>query len=127
MQIQVNTDGNVDGRVELETHVTSAIESRLARFSDDVTRVEVHLADESAGRSTAADKRCMIEARLAWRSPVAVTCHSGTVDEALSAAIDKLVTVLGRESDRRGHRKGTSSIRTDSPPPETPADNTQRD
>ena len=119
MQVQVNTDGNVTGRVELEARVRCAIESRLARFRDDVTRVEVHLADESAGRTTAADKRCILEARLVWRSPVAVTCHSATVDEALAAAIGKLVTVLGRESDRRGHRKGAASIRTDSPPPET--------
>ena len=122
MQIQVNTDGNVDGRVELEEHVTDAIESRLARFRDDVTRVEVHLGDESAGRSTAADQRCMIEARLAWRSPVTVTGHGDTVEAALTAAIGKLVTVLGRESERRGHHKGAASIRTDSPPPESPAD-----
>ncbi len=122
MQILVNTDGNVDGRIELEEHVRSAIESRLARFSDDVTRMEVHLADESAGRSTGADQRCMLEARLARRSPVTVTAHGGTVDEALSGAIGKLITVLGRESDRQGHRKGGASIRTDSPPDETPPD-----
>jgi ribosome-associated translation inhibitor RaiA len=128
MQIQVNTDSNIDGTAELDAHVKSAIESRLDRFRDDVTRVEVHLADESAGRSTTADKRCMLEARLAWRSPVTVTCHSATVEEALTAAIGKLVTVLGRESGRRGNRKGAASIRTDSPPPETPADrDTQSD
>ena len=51
------------------------------------------------------------------------TCHSETVEEALTAAIGKLGTVLAWESDRRGHRKGAASIRTDSPPPETPADN----
>ena len=121
MQIQVNTDGNVSGRGAFEAHVTAAIESTLGRFGDDVTRVEIHLGDESAGRVTAADKRCMIEARLAWRSPVTVTCHRGTLDEALTTAIGKLVTVLGREFDRRDHRKGAASIRTHSQPPEMPA------
>lgn len=104
MQIQVNTDNNIDGTAELEAHVVSTIESRLERFRDDVTRVEVHLADESAGRSTADDKRCMLEARLSGRSPVTVSSHSATVEDALSAAVGKLVTVLGRESDRRGPR-----------------------
>lgn len=121
MQIQVHTDGNVDGAVEFEEHVRTTISSRLLRFTDDVTRVDVHLADESAGRSTGDDKRCMIEARLAWHSPVTVTCHSSTVDGALSEAAGKIVTVLSREVDRRGHRKGGPSIRTDSPPPEEPA------
>jgi len=71
MQIQVNTDSNIDGRAELDAHVKSAIESRLDRFRDDVTRVEVHLADESAGRSTTADKRCMLD----WSAPQARSCH----------------------------------------------------
>ncbi len=120
MQIQVHTDGNIDGGAELDEFVRSEVESRLARFSDDVTRVEVHLGDESAGRSTADDKRCMVEARPAWRSPLSVTCHSSTIDDALSQALGKIVTVLGKEGDRKGHQKGAASIRTDSPPPETP-------
>lgn len=120
MQIQVNTDSNVSGREELADHIAATVEARLVRFGDDLTRVEVHLADESAGRTTGADKRCMIEARPAGRQPVAVTSHAETVEEAVASAVSKLATVLARELGRRDHHKGSASIRTgsgeDSPP-----------
>jgi ribosome-associated translation inhibitor RaiA len=110
MHIQVNTDSNVTGHAELENQIIATVESRLARFRDYVTRVEVHVGDESAGRMTPADKRCTIEARPAGRPPVAVSSHATTVIEALNAAVSKLATVLARELDRREH-KGAASIR----------------
>lgn len=125
MQIQVNTDSTVTGREELADRIATTIEARLARFGDYLTRVEVHLADESAGRTTAADKRCMIEARPAGRQPVAVTSHAPTLDEALTAAIGKLAAVLTRELGRRDHHKGSASIRTatgEDPSPATVSD-----
>lgn len=112
MQIQVNTDSNVVGREELEARVATTVESGLARFGDRLTRVEVHLGDESAGRRTEGDKRCMIEARPAGRAPVAVTAHAASLEEALGVAVGKLVTVLGRERSRRDHHKGGPTIRT---------------
>lgn len=112
MQIYVNTDSNVSGTEELAEQVTTTVGARLARFSDYLTRVEVHLADESAGRTTDADKRCKIEARPAGRQPIAVTSRASTVDEAVGAAIDKLTTVLAREIGRRDDHKGAASIRT---------------
>lgn len=56
MQIQVNTDDNVEGRKELTGRIEAEAGATLARFSDQVTRVEVHLGDENAARSW-------------WRSP----------------------------------------------------------
>jgi ribosome-associated translation inhibitor RaiA len=111
MQIQVNHDSNIDGREEVIAYVSAEIESGLARFADQLTRIEVHLADESAGRTTGSDKRCLIEARPAKRSPVVASSHAPTVDEALGAAISKLSTLLDREFGRREHRKGAASIR----------------
>ena len=125
MQIQVNTDSNVSGRDDLEARVAETVRFGLARFDDDVTRVEVHLGDESAGRRTDADKRCVIEARPAGRAPVAVTVHAASIDEALNTAIGKLATLLGRERSRHDHHKGGATIRTaggnDSAPQTTPA------
>ncbi len=111
MQIQVNTDGNVEGREELVEHVSAEIKARLGRFGDQVTRYEVHLGDESAGRSTSSDMRCMIEARPARRGAVAVTCHAASLHEAVSGAVEKLAHLLAREFGRRDHRKGGASIR----------------
>ena len=125
MHIQVNTDSNINGREELEARVAATVQFGLARFDDYLTGVEVHLGDESAGRSTGADQRCMIEARPAGRTPVAVTAHAASLNEALSAAIGKLATVLGRERSRHDHHKGATTIRSASgeasAPPAAPA------
>ena len=76
MQIQVNTDSNVHGDDSLAGWVRQEIEEKLARFSEHITRIEVHLSDVNAARESAADKRCLIEARLAGREPTAVS-HRG--------------------------------------------------
>lgn len=127
MQIQVNTDSNVSGREELADRIEGTVEARLARFGNYLTRVEVHLADESAGRATGADHRCTIEARPAGRQPIAVTSHAPTVDESVASALSKLVTVLARELDRRDHHKGSASIRTGGGEDSAPAASTDDD
>ena len=83
MQIYVHTDKNIDGKAEMTAHVESEVASALTRFSGHLTRVEVHLSDQSAGRVTEADIRCMIEARPEGRAPVTVTEDAGSVDSAL--------------------------------------------
>ena len=45
MQIEISTDSNIEGREKLATHVKGVVESALNRFSDQITRVEVHLSD----------------------------------------------------------------------------------
>jgi len=73
VQIQVNTDDNIEGRDELARQIEAAVNATLSRFSDQITRVEIHLSDENAGKSGSADKRCLMEARLAGRQPIAVS------------------------------------------------------
>ncbi len=113
MQIQVSTDNNIDGRGDFAGEIEGELTAALTRFSDQLTRVEVHLGDESAGRSSGNDKRCMLEARQAGRAPVAVTNYAATVDEAFRGATDKLVSLLDSETGRLGDRKGGASIRGD--------------
>ena len=43
MQIQINTDKNIDGNSRLVNFYTSELEKELARFDDKITRIEVHL------------------------------------------------------------------------------------
>ncbi len=113
MQIQVSTDNNIDGRDDLAGQVEGVLTAALSRFSDQLTRVEVHLGDESAGRSSGNDMRCMLEARQAGRAPVAVTNHAATLDDAVRGATDKLVSLLDSETGRLGDRKGGATIRGD--------------
>ena len=74
----------------LEAWITGVVDSALARSSDHITRVEVHLRDENGRKSGQLDKRCMMEARLEGRSPIAVTNHAATLDKAVNDAAGKL-------------------------------------
>jgi hypothetical protein len=111
MQIRVNTDGNVVGREDLDRQVEAEVDTALARFRDRLTRVEIHLGDESAGTSTVADMRCTIEARPAGQQPVAVTHHADTIDEACRGAAQKLQALLESKFGRLDRRKGGTTIR----------------
>ncbi|MGH7874990.1 MAG: HPF/RaiA family ribosome-associated protein [Candidatus Binatia bacterium] len=115
MQIQINTDHNIEGREALAHQVSGVVESALSRLSDHITRVEVHLSDEnSAKKGGNDDMRCMMEARLEGRQPIAVTHWAATLDQAVDGAADKLTrmieSTLGRLRDQKSHR-------TDPPPP----------
>src|SRR5690349_11850140 len=72
MHIQINTDHNLRGGESVEESVRGTVEDALQRFSGQISRVEVHLADENAGKHGGNDKRCMMEARLEGHAPVAV-------------------------------------------------------
>jgi ribosomal subunit interface protein len=111
MQIHVHTDHNIDGHSALAAHVEQEVEAVLSRFSDHVTRVEVHLSDESAGRSTGADIRCLIEARPAGRPPVTATDHAETPGQALNGAVHKLSRLLESADARLDDRGDRASIR----------------
>jgi hypothetical protein len=115
MIVQVSTDRNVDGRDALAGRVEDEVTSALARYSDQLTRVEVHLGDENAGRSGSADKRCTVEARPSGRRPVAVTHHAATLEEAYRGAIGKLRNVLESAFGRLSAVKGSDSIRDGQP------------
>ena len=108
MQIEINTDSNIEGSEELSAHVKGAVESALTRFSDRVTRVEVHLSDVNSGKGGQDDKRCMMEVRLEGRQPTVVTHQATTLDQAVAGAASKLKRsvehTLDRESTLRGLR-----------------------
>lgn len=113
MQIHVNTDSHIDGREALVRHVEAEIATALERFSDQITRVEVHLSDQNGSNSGDADKRCLIEARLAGHPSVVVTHDGATGEEALDGAAKKLHRSLASILERAHDHKGAASIRTE--------------
>lgn len=123
MQIQVNTDDSIEGREALTRRVEDELSNTLARFGDYITRVEVHLSDQNSQKSGTNDKRCLMEARLAGRQPIAVTNSARSVDEAFGGAAQKLQrsleSTLGRSKDneRRDSIRGQPSLGS-APPPE---------
>jgi ribosome-associated translation inhibitor RaiA len=95
MKIQVNTDRNISGNDGRAHEVEATLERILARFEDQITRVEVHLSDEnSASKSGPPDKRCLLEVRLAGRQPVSASELAQSVDQAVTGAAHKMVRAL---------------------------------
>ncbi len=111
MKIQLNTDAHINGTEQLAAKVGATVKQALERFSKHVTRVEIHLSDESGDKSGQHDQRCMLEARLEGRQPVAVTDQASTLELAVQGAAQKLArlleSTLGRLQD---HREKTSGL-----------------
>jgi ribosome-associated translation inhibitor RaiA len=103
MIIQLNTDKNLAGTKKLNTYLNSLISEELSRFSNQITRVEIHLSDENGPKGGLNDKRCIMEARLEGMKPIAVTNHAETQELAVEGAIAKLKSSL---------EKITGSLRT---------------
>ena len=66
----------------------------------NVTRVEVHLGDENGRKSGQDDKRCMMEARIEGRHPIAVTEHAASLDRAVKGAAGKLARMIESDAGR---------------------------
>jgi len=110
MQVIINTDKNIPLGESTIEELESLVTSTLEYVSSRLTRVEVHLSDGSAGRSTGDDIRCGIEARPAGRNPEFVTDNAATVDDALGGALDKMKHVLGTTFGRLDDHKGATSM-----------------
>ena len=101
MKIQVNTDSHIQGSAELTQQVEAVVQSALDRFSDRITRVEVHFSDENSSQKAGDnDKRCVMEARLAGLSPITVSHNGAAVEQALAGAADTLEKTLKRTLER---------------------------
>ena len=104
MQIELSTDGNIDGSDALATQIDEVVKNALSRFSDQITRVEVHLSDQNSDKKEGDDDmRCMMEARLEGHQPIAVTDEAESIGPAIDGVAKKvkrsLDHTLGRLSD----------------------------
>ena len=113
MQVQFNTDENVPGHEALGRHAEEVVRKILDRFSNEVTRVEIHLSDSNGQKAGENDKRCLLEARIAGRQPIAVSHEGATLEEAYGGAAKKLRSSLESTLGRASDHKGGASIRTD--------------
>jgi len=116
MYIQINTDRNIEGHQALNARVSGVVEDALSRFSDHISRVEVHLSDVNSNKKGGDDDmRCMVEARIKGRQPIAITHHAATVDQVVDGAVDKLVSLIETTLGRQQHKVRN---RTDPPLPQ---------
>lgn len=110
MDVIVNTDHNITLPENAIETMESEVAASLAHFESHLTRVEVHLSDQSAGRSTGDDIRCRVEARPEGRQPELATDDASTVDDALRGALQKMQHVLESTFGRLDKRKGSTSM-----------------
>ncbi len=100
MQIQFNTDKTINGDERHQDYFTSQISEELKKYQSQITRIEVHISDENGRKEAENDIRCLLEARLEGRQPIAVSNQADTIEQSVSGAIDKLKaslkTILGR-------------------------------
>lgn len=108
MKVQVNTSNDIENKETLERWASDYLNEHLARFEQDITSIEVQMTDENhAGKGGDVDKRCMMEARVNGRAPVAVTNFAPDQNLAFRGAADKLSHALDHafgKLDRREHR-----------------------
>ena len=116
MKVQVNTSNDIENKNALESWASDYLNEQLARFDQDLTSIEVQITDENhAARGGGVDKRCMMEARVAGRAPIAVTNYAADQNVAFRGAAEKLEHALDHafgKLDRREHRE-RDTIRRD--------------
>ena len=107
MKIQFNTDKSILGNERHHDFFTTQIEHELGRYQPQLTRVEAHVSDENGNKKGINDIRCLLEACLEGKQPIAVACKSDNIELAVSGAIEKLQasleTILGRDRSIEKH------------------------
>jgi ribosome-associated translation inhibitor RaiA len=104
MQVQVHTDNHIDGTEDMALWASSTVKTALARFASQITRVEVHLSDENAGKKNTADSiQCTLEARLEGHQPLAIKHHGANLNQAIEGAAEKMSRLIDSTLGRTAH------------------------
>ena len=98
MQVQIRHDKNVQG--DKNGWITATVEGALERYGEQITTVEVHLADEDGPKFSDGAIRCSLEVRAAGFNPLAATAHGNDVGQAVEAALEKVERLLENRVDK---------------------------
>ena len=90
MEIRVKIAANIDEREKLADYVARVVESSLRRFGARISRVDVHLDDETGDGDEERQNRCSIETRVEGHQPTVVAYQAVTPNEAVDGATDRL-------------------------------------
>lgn len=103
MLIQFRSN-NIKVTEELEARLSGFINRSLKRFSDRITRIEVHLEDENSRKGGKDDKRCSMEVRPENLDPIIVTSKSDNIIKSVREAADKSKASLDKAMGRLANR-----------------------
>lgn len=106
MQVIINSGNHVDVNQDAVQQWQSEILASLDRFSDWITRVEVHLTDEnSQAKGGPDDIRCLMEARPASQQPVSIEVRAASVEQAIQDGTNTLERRLNTMMDKVRNEK----------------------
>ena len=90
MQIQINSDHHISASPEVASRLQRLVQDTLDRYSDRITRVEVHLNDLNSIKSGSNDKRCLMEARVSGFGAISAEHEAESLEFAIDGAMEKL-------------------------------------
>ncbi len=100
MRVLVRHDDTIRGSERLTELTTATVEGVLAPYSNHITTIEVHFADENGKKAGGDDIRCSIEVRVVGRKPFGVTHHASDLEVALEVAAEKVARALEHQLGR---------------------------
>jgi hypothetical protein len=103
MFVQISTDNQIKSDAESNARLEEQIRTKLKRFEQRLTHVEVHVEDVNGHKGGDADKRVSLEARPSGHEPVAVHAEAARVENAVSLAANKAVRALEHALDKSRH------------------------
>lgn len=103
MFVQISTDNQIKSDAESNARLEEQVRTKLKRFEQRLTHVEVHVGDANGHKGGDADKRVSLEARPSGHEPVAVHAEAARVENAVSLAANKAVRALEHALDKSRH------------------------
>jgi hypothetical protein len=96
MLVQINTDNRVEGTETSAAAIEERVRERLSRFTDRLTRVEVHIRDLDGDRRGGQGIEAKLESRPAGGQPIVVSDQAASIDSAVAGVVRKAVDILDR-------------------------------
>ncbi len=101
MFVQISTDNQIKSDAEANERLEERVRSKLKRFEQRLTHVEVHVTDVNGAKGGDGDKRVSLEVRANGHAPVAVHAEAHRVDNAVMLAADKAARALDHALGKR--------------------------
>src|SRR5215469_2085319 len=102
MKILVNSDSSIAMDARLAKYIVGEGSELLDRFSDRLTRVEIHVSDIDRGKTGKVDKRCLVEVRPTRMKPLVASAQTKDMKTAVNQAMRKMVRALNTTLGKQG-------------------------
>ncbi len=94
MFVQISTDNQIKSDAEANARIEERVRTKLRRFEQRLSHVELHVSDLNGHKGGDDDKRVSLEVRPNGHDPIAVHADSHRVDTAVTMATDKAIRAL---------------------------------